>query len=178
MKERWKNIIGFEGYQISTHGRLKSLDRKVWNPANKSFSLIKGLIKKQDFKNKNYAQIALCNNGIYHKFLIHRLVALHFVPNIKNLPEVNHKDLNKQNNFYKNLEWTTRLENARHAKLNGSYANMPKGVNKANSILNENAVRHIRKRELRNIDYCRLYNVAPSTVSCLQKDLTRWPHVR
>jgi hypothetical protein len=179
MREIWKDINGFEGlYKISNNGRVKGLARKVWNKANGSYSQLPECIKIPDSTNKPYAQIALSKNGKYKKFLIHRLVAIHFVPNPNNLPEVNHKDLNKKNCNANNLEWSTRLSNAQHAKANGSYDRMPKGTQRVNSILTDEAVRHIRQKQIRNIDYCKKYKVSPSTVTMIQKDLTRWKHVR
>jgi len=179
MEEVWKDIIGFESsYQISNFGRVKSLDRYVWNKANKSYSLLRGKIHKLDIKNKLYYQIGIWENSKIKKYLIHRLVAIHFVENRNNLPEVNHIDCDKLNNNYTNLEWCSHLENQHHAKINGRYSNHPNGVNKINSILNDNAIIHIRSMQLRNIDYCNLYNVKPSTITCIQKDLNRWKHVK
>ena len=51
--------------------------------------------------------------------LVHRLVATYFIPNPDNLPEVNHKDLNKSNNKVSNLEWVSRAGNLLHAEQNG-----------------------------------------------------------
>lgn len=179
MEEIWKDIENWEGlYQVSNLGRLRSLDRMVWNKANQSHSLIKGCIKKPDTKDKSYAQIGLAKNGGFSKYLIHRLVAKAFIPNPNNLPEVNHKDLNKMNNHSDNLEWSTRLGNARHAKENGSYRGFPSGVRKENSKLNDEAVRHIRTKSMRNNEYCKLYGVKPSTITMIQKDKNRWKHVR
>lgn len=54
-----------------------------------------------------------------HRYLLHRIVAKHFVPNPNNLPEVNHRDKNPQNPKAENLEWCTRKDN-----LNDSYSTM------------------------------------------------------
>lgn len=53
----------------------------------------------------------------YKQFLVHRMLAIFFIPNPENKPEVNHKDRNKLNNSLDNLEWVTRLENERHKHL-------------------------------------------------------------
>ena len=58
-------------------------------------------------------------NGKKVTIRIHRAVAQTFIPNPHNLPEVNHKDGNKQNNIADNLEWVTRSENDLHAFNNG-----------------------------------------------------------
>ncbi len=178
ISEFWKDIKDFEGlYQVSSKGEIRSLDRLVWNKANQSHSFIKGTIKILDLKGKKYAQIGLARDGKYKKKLIHRLVADAFICNPDNLPEVNHKDLNKLNNDVENLEWVSRLTNAQHAKVNGSYDNFPSGSQKPNSKLTEDAVRHIRQRVMRNCDYSRMYGVKPQTITLIQKDLTRWKHV-
>lgn len=62
-----------------------------------------------------YYQVALCKNGYVKMHSVHRLVAIAFVDNIENKPFVNHKDGNKWNNDYMNLEWVTRKENALHS---------------------------------------------------------------
>lgn len=178
--EIWKDIVGFESfYQISSHGRLRSIDRKVFNKANGTESLIKGVVMKMDNSGKKYLQAGLAKESKYKKVLIHRLVAIAFVPNPENKPEVNHIDCDKPNNHYKNLEWSTRLENARHAKKEGRYSNM-NGLNRPNRILDSEAVAHIRRKELRGFEYCKLYGVKPSTICCIQnpqKYKGRWRNV-
>ena len=99
MEEIWKDIKGYEGiYQISNCGRIKSLYRK----RRKNEKILKPLVSS-----RNYFQINLYKDGKMFKYLIHRLVAETFIINPDNLPYINHKDENKQNNCVDNLEWCT-----------------------------------------------------------------------
>lgn len=65
--------------------------------------------------NSGYLQVEYCGK----KQLVHRLVAMAFIPNPDNLPEVNHKDGNKHNNHFTNLEWCTASNNKQHAHDTG-----------------------------------------------------------
>lgn len=62
-----------------------------------------------------YLSVTLYEKGVSKSISIHRIVALTFIPNPLNLPEVNHKDGDKWNNHYKNLEWSTSSDNIKHA---------------------------------------------------------------
>lgn len=75
----------------------------------------------------------------YH--MIHRIVASAFIPNLGNLPEVNHKDGDKKNNHVNNLEWCTRQQNSEHAVRLGLYKS---GSKHPHSILTADQVRAIR----------------------------------
>ena len=67
-----------------------------------------------------YHQVTLYDmQGHNKKFLVHRLVATVYLPNGDNLPQVNHIDLNKDNNSVDNLEWCDALHNLRHARAHG-----------------------------------------------------------
>ena len=119
----WKDVKGFEGfYQISDYGDVKSLDR--FDGIRK----INGRNIKPSLKQNGYMQIGLRKEGKRKWFSIHRLVAIHFLDNPENKPQVNHIDCNKQNNNVKNLEWVTAQDNYRHAQVNG-LMNPPKGEN-------------------------------------------------
>ncbi len=103
--EQWKDVKGFEGiYQISTRGRLKSFKKDP-----------RGRILLNNNSKGDYLSVVLASGGNIRYTRIHRLVAETFIPNPKKLPEVNHRDHNRQNNRAENLEWTTRVENHRDA---------------------------------------------------------------
>ncbi len=108
--EEWRDIAGFEGaYQISNMGRVKSLRRQT----HKSVAILNpGQIKR------GYLFVMLYANGIRQQMLVHRLVAQEFIPNPNNLPFVNHKDENSQNNCAENLEWCDYLYNANYGTRN------------------------------------------------------------
>lgn len=110
MKEIWKDVVGYEGYyQVSNLGRIKSLDRKRFN--GKVMAFRKGEIKIHTVLRNGYCSVRLSKDGIVKNMLVHRLVAIAFLENPHNLPQVNHKDEDKQNNRVDNLEWCTRLYN-------------------------------------------------------------------
>lgn len=102
MKEIWKPIRNTDEYLISNYGNIKrngiSLKLNAWSL---------------------YKTARIKMNGKYRTLYVHRLVAIHFMPNPKNKEIVNHKDGNKLNNRVDNLEWCTRQENERHAWKNG-----------------------------------------------------------
>lgn len=77
----------------------------------------KGRTLKNRYATKGYRQISLHNGPKSAK--VHRLVALAFIPNPDNKPQVNHIDGNKANNHVDNLEWITNSENAKHAQITG-----------------------------------------------------------
>lgn len=125
--EIWKDIIGYEGYyQISSLGNVRSLDRfdGVHNR--------KGSILRPRLKKNGYLQVGLRKHMERKWIGIHRLVAIHFIENPDNKPQVNHIDGNKQNNTVENLEWATEKENQNHAARIGLRNNMPKGKDHSN----------------------------------------------
>lgn len=113
MIEIWKDIIDKPGYQVSSFGQVKSLDRIVTYFRRKKFLYIpvKGRILKPLYDGGKYQMIQF---GRKNK-KIHRLVAEAFLPNPENKRTVNHKDGNRSNNHVDNLEWATYSENITHA---------------------------------------------------------------
>jgi hypothetical protein len=112
--EIWKPINGYEtSYEISNLGKVRSKDRytPTWNGQVLKQAKIKVLKEDKD----GYFKVWLSKESIKKPFFVHRLVAMHFINNPDNLPVVNHKDGDKQNNHVGNLEWVTRSENDLHA---------------------------------------------------------------
>ena len=116
--EVWKDIEGYEGlYQVSNFGNIKSLPRIRHN--GKGTYIQKEKLLKQTFTSTGYKKVELCKDGKRKGFKVHRLVAIAFIPNPDNKPEVNHIDGNKINNNIDNLEWVTSSENTIHAYETG-----------------------------------------------------------
>ena len=110
MEEIWKDVDGFEGiYQVSNLGRVKSLERVVNYP--KCTKHVKEHIMSGSDNGHGYLTVMMRVNNKGVRKYIHRLVAQAFIPNPKNLPEVNHKDENRSNNNVMNLEWVDYLTN-------------------------------------------------------------------
>lgn len=111
----WTDIPQFEGmYQITQGGEIRSIDRIIKHSLG-GIKRKKGCLMKQKIDSKGYWAIKLCKDGKLHYLTVHRLLAITFIPNPENKPEVNHIDGVKTNCDLNNLEWATRLENQRHA---------------------------------------------------------------
>lgn len=116
MKTIWKDINDWEGYYIiSNKGKIISLERE----SNHSRGNGEKCIRKQRIvigsQSKTYYFIALTKGGITKRKTLHRLLAIHFIPNPHNKPCVNHKNGKKWDNRLSNLEWATHKENTAHA---------------------------------------------------------------
>lgn len=131
MTEEWKDISGYEGvYQVSSLGRVKSCERKVRvsHRGYSGFRLCKEKIMNPIINNRGYYYFKLRNNQQYKTVLAHRLVAETFIQNPNNLPCVNHKDENPQNNCVNNLEWCTYEYNDNYGNRNQKISESRKGM--------------------------------------------------
>lgn len=116
--EIWKDIKGYKGYyQISNLGKVKSMDRYA-KVCGGGLRAVKGKILKPQIMTNGYLYYGLNRDGKVKNHSAHRLVAVHFIPNPNNKPEVNHIDENIKNNTVRNLEWVTSKENANHGTRN------------------------------------------------------------
>lgn len=106
--EVWMEVVGFEGlYKVSNIGRVRSGRR--------------GTIMIPHPLKDGYLRIRLRKEGKDFSFLVHRLVAMAFIPNPNNFDTVNHKDFNTQNNCVENLEWCTQKYNNKYSRDAGHY---------------------------------------------------------
>lgn len=106
MEEVWKDIIHYEGmYQVSNLGRVRAVDRIVDSAPEVGSRIAYGHILSITMNERGYMKVTLYKHNKGKQEYIHRLVAMAFIPNPENLPQVNHKDENKSNNEVSNLEW-------------------------------------------------------------------------
>lgn len=115
MIEEWRDIPNFEGsYLISNLGNVKSVERFKRNNAGTQFVNERLLVLTPD--KDGYLRVCLSKDGLHYLKSVHRLVAEAFIPNPDNLPVINHKNEDKQDNRVENLEWCT-------VKYNTNYGN-------------------------------------------------------
>ena len=113
-KEIWRPIEGYQDkYMVSNLGRVKSIAREVNNHTGIIHKPERILSCRKD--KKGYVRVYLDDNKKTKFVPIHRLVAIAFIPNPKEKPQVNHIDGVKANNNVENLEWVTNQENQLHA---------------------------------------------------------------
>lgn len=125
----WEDIKDFPNYQITSAGH-------VWSKNHNKF-LIPNIVRS------GYKMVRLSADGWSKDFLIHRIVADHFVNNPNNKPIVNHKDGDKLNNYWLNLEYVTDSENQLHA-LSLGLKRPKRGETHHNSKVTSDDVRQIR----------------------------------
>ena len=115
--EIWKALPGVTGVEVSTFGRVRTLDRMVSSENGTRF--LKGRVLKQRNDKDGYLLVHIKIDGKQTTKLAHRLVAQTFIKNADNLPQVNHLDCNRTNNNVENLEWCTASYNQKYREKYG-----------------------------------------------------------
>ena len=126
--EVWKNIKGYEGYQVSNEGRIRTFN-KTTKTCRHGVRHWENRILKQKTAQDKAMRVELWKDGKHKTVLVHRIVALTFLgePPEPNMT-VNHKDGNRKNNHIENLEWLSLADNIRHGFRTGLYSKTQKSV--------------------------------------------------
>lgn len=113
-QEIWKPVVGIDNYMVSSLGRVKSLSRtsKVGLYGQR---FLQEIILKVTIDKDGYEMLCIGAYKIRKPTGVHRIVAIAFIPNPENKPQVNHKNGIKNDNRLSNLEWVTNSENKKHA---------------------------------------------------------------
>lgn len=114
--EIWKPVLGYEKeYEVSSYGRVRSLDKPVKTAIRHStIAIRRGKVLKANTKRGGYVTVDLSSGNNKKTVPIHRLVAKAFIPPVNGKIYVNHKNGIKTDNRVKNLEWCTASENSKH----------------------------------------------------------------
>lgn len=147
--EEFSNILGFEGYWINKKGEI------IGRRGKKIYHRI--------INEKGYEKIILTSRQKTKMLSIHRLVALAFIPNPENKPQVNHIDCDKLNNSVENLEWVTNQENHDHKMKNGLNVSKPLEEHGGAKLTNEQAL-FIRNSNEKSEDLAKQFEVSACTI--------------
>lgn len=138
--EIWRDIDGYEGhYQISNYGNVKSIKSVP--------TMLKG-----DYQNNGYKRVYLWKDGKKRNMLVHRLVALSFLPNPYGYSDINHIDENKANNHVDNLQWCSHIYNMNYGSVKVKISESKTGQapwNKGKRCPQLSAAMHTRWQEKR-----------------------------
>lgn len=119
--EIWKDVVGYESiYEVSNFGRVRThKNKKTWSNRHECWRYWKQRVLKEKNPSGRDVRVTLWKDGKRKDFLVHRLVAFSFIPEVEGKFSINHKDGNPRNNHVDNLEWCNHLENNKHAFENG-----------------------------------------------------------
>lgn len=177
--EEWRDVVDFKGlYAVSSFGRLKTYQKRIWSGGQVGWYVRKEKILCQLVNRYGYLKVTLQVDKVRTDTQAHILVAKAFIPNPKNKPQVNHKKGNKKDNRYWELEWNTAKENSNHAIQIGIDSVV--GEHNGRCILTEHQVLEIRSKYVKQkCTYKKLakeYNVYITTIGkIIKREL--WKHL-
>lgn len=179
--ENWLPLSGYgDAYSVSSLGRVMRIKPRniPWRNTGPERSRAKPFAPnfiKAFIHRTGYPQVRIGPTGQQMTVMVHRLIALTFVSNPRGHSFVNHIDGNKRNNCADNLEWVTRVENARHSIAIGLQT-IHLGQLSPNAKLTEEAIVAIRRDTRLQRLIAADYNVDQTTISQI-KLRKIWSHV-
>lgn len=179
--EEWRAVPGYEGlYEVSDHGRVRSCGwvTQTRNRYGEMHRKAKGqLLKPMPHPTWGHLRVGLRKDGRKHRFMVHRLVALAFLPPAPaDKPLVLHRDGNPANNRKPNLYWGDNKDNSQDAVAHGTIV---RGEQATRGKLKEHQVREIRQRHRNGATFGALgreYGVTKRAIIMCVKRLS-WTHV-
>lgn len=154
-EKAWRTVTDNPNYEVSNTGDIRHKGKK---------KILKLRTSKWGYKRARLSVSGINGGKLY---AVHRLVASAFIPNPKNLPQVNHKDGDKSNNNVDNLEWVTAKENTLHAVRTGL---LKSGDKSHRTIIHKNELVEVcglRELGLSYKQIGEMYNVEKSTISAI-----------
>lgn len=161
-EEKWEVVPYYDKYEISNHGRVRSIATGTAH------------VLKCTETEYGYIRFTISSSGKVKSVLVHRLVANSFVENKENLPIVMHIDNNKKNNYFANLKWGTRKQNAQDAFRDGLITH--KGVQRRKSNLTEKDVMDIFKSKETCRALAKVYSVNHTCIVDIRSGRS-WNHI-
>lgn len=141
--EQWKPVVGYEGlYEVSDHGRVRSLDRVV-RMKNGVHRRLQGGALAPHMERRGYASVKLSKDGVMRTLRVHNLVARAFIGPPTEGQIVCHCDSNPSNNRASNLRWDTAQGNMDDMVAAGR---APWGARSGQAVLTDEIVRAARDR--------------------------------
>lgn len=126
-EEVWAHTLALgDYYQVSSYGRVRSINRKVVHKDGK-VTRHKSKVLKQGLNKKGYYVVWPSFYGKKKSLVVHRLVATAFHGNPSEFDQVNHIDENKTNNRVENLEWCDAAYNVEYSQASSGWFTSPKG---------------------------------------------------
>lgn len=171
--EIWKTIPFNENYEVSNLGKVRSKDHYFIGKNGKQILKI-GRVLKTDISKKGYIRVTITKNTKRFNTGLHRLIAICFIPNPLNKPQVNHINGIKTDNRIENLEWCTNKENQIHAVKN-NLCNPNYCENHHNAKLTNKdvlKVRELHKIGFTNSELAKDYGVSKPAMSKILRNKT------